>query len=139
MESRARILVTVLFVEARVRMYGCKARSGIPEIVSAKNFFGVVSRDRYVVPFSMSRVTSHPGNVAEPPHRCPQKRQEGVHGNRQVPADFTKSSMWAPRRIRAPSIVTVHMLFSNSTVAHPSFARKALMVVCQTLAVEGMP
>jgi len=35
--------------------------------------------------------------------------------------------------------VTVHMLFSNPTVEHPSFARKALMVVCQALAAEGMP
>jgi len=42
--------------------------------------------------------------------------------------------MWAPRRIRAPSILTVHMLFSNPTVEHPSFAREALMVVCQALA-----
>jgi len=35
MEIRDRILVTVVFVEARVELHGCKARSGIPEIVSA--------------------------------------------------------------------------------------------------------
>ena len=34
MEIRGRILVTVLFVEARVGLHGCKVRSGIPEIVS---------------------------------------------------------------------------------------------------------
>ena len=92
---------------------------------------------------SPCRVSPHiPGNVAEPPHRCPQKRLEGVHGNRASSCRFalaiTKSSMWAPRRKRAPSIVTVHMLFSNPTVAHSSFARKALMVACQALAAEGM-
>jgi len=42
MEIWGRILVTVVFVEARVGMHGCKARSGIPEIVSAQNFLGVV-------------------------------------------------------------------------------------------------
>ena len=35
MEIRGRILVTVVFVEARVGLHGCKARSGIPEIVIA--------------------------------------------------------------------------------------------------------
>jgi len=47
--------------------------------------------------------------------------------------------MWALKRIRAPSIVTVYMLFSNPTCAYPSFARKALMVLYQALAGEGMP
>ena len=32
-----------------------------------------------------------------------------------------------------------HMQFSNPIVAHPSFAKKALMVVCQALAAEGIP
>jgi len=34
-EIRGRILVTVVIVEARVGLHGCKARSGIPDIVSA--------------------------------------------------------------------------------------------------------
>ena len=29
------------------------------------------------------------GDVAQPPHKCHQKRLEGVFGNRQVPADVT--------------------------------------------------
>jgi len=33
MEIRARILVTVLVVEARVRLHGCRARSGILEML----------------------------------------------------------------------------------------------------------
>ena len=42
MEFRGRILVTVVFVEARVGLRECKARSGTPEILSAYNFLGVV-------------------------------------------------------------------------------------------------
>jgi len=42
MEIRGRIFVTVVFVEVRVGLHGCKARSGIPENVSAQNFLGVV-------------------------------------------------------------------------------------------------
>jgi len=53
--------------------------------------------------------------------------------------EIVNVAQWGPRRIRATSIVTVHILFSNPTVAHPSFARKALMVLCQARAAEGMP
>jgi len=43
MEIRGRILVTIVFVEVRVELLWSKARSGIPEIVGAWNFLGVVS------------------------------------------------------------------------------------------------
>ena len=35
MEIRARVLVTIAFVEARVGLHWSKVRSGIPEIVAA--------------------------------------------------------------------------------------------------------
>jgi len=43
MEIRGRILVTIVFVEARVELLWSKARSGIPEILGAWNFLVVVS------------------------------------------------------------------------------------------------
>jgi len=41
MEIRGRILVTIAFI--RVRLHWSEARNGIPEIVGALNFLGVIS------------------------------------------------------------------------------------------------
>ena len=98
MEIRGRILVTVVFVKARVGLHGCKVRSGIQsstnrkcvEFLQRTTSSGSGTDTWYLSP---CRVSPHiQGNVAEPSHRCPQKRLEGVHRNCQVPAGLRMRS-----------------------------------------------
>jgi len=87
MEIQGRILVTIALVEARVGLHWSKARCCIPEIVGAQNFLSVVSFGQ--IRSTLFHVTNHlTCSVVEPPHRCLEKRPEGVHRKRQVPADW---------------------------------------------------